>query len=230
MDPLPPISKIFSYVAQQERQLLRPIIPDIKEPLINATTSFSCTHCGSLGHTESVCYRNHGFPSHNDNKHNKVTFNRNGKLCTHCGKMGHTIDVCYRKHGFPPRHKLSTKHTVINSTVTASSSSHVNQISSISPSSPAGICKHSFVCSVSQSVASWIIDSGATDHISSSLQKFSSYVMINPVVIKLPTSQTVTATHSGVVKFSESLFLVDVLYIPSFTFNLISLSKLVSSL
>nr|KYP36406.1 Retrovirus-related Pol polyprotein from transposon TNT 1-94 [Cajanus cajan] len=235
MDPLPPISKIFSYVAQLERQLLGPIIPYIKERLINATTSFSCTHCGCLGHTESIYYRKHGFPSHNDNKHNKVTFNRNGKLCTHCGKMGHTIDVCYRKHGFPPGHKLSTKHTVINSTVTdnggsTSSSSHVNQISSISPSSLAGICKHFSVCSISQSVASWIIDSDATDHVSSSLLNFSSYVMINPVFVKLPTGQTVTATHSGVVKFSESLFLVDVLYIPSFTFNLISLSKLVSSL
>lgn len=51
-----------------------------------------------------------------------------------------------------------------------------------------------------------------------------------PIVVKLPNSQEVLATHSGLVKFFETLFLVDVLYTPFFTFNLISISKLVSSL
>jgi len=36
MDPLPPISKIFSYVVQQERQLLGNVNSDTKETLINA--------------------------------------------------------------------------------------------------------------------------------------------------------------------------------------------------
>lgn len=38
------------------------------------------------------------------------------------------------------------------------------------------------------------------------------------------------STHSGTVKLSESLSLVDVLYLPCFYFNLIFISKLVSSL
>jgi len=36
------------------------------------------------------------------------------------------------------------------------------------------------------SFGSWIIDSGATDHICSSLIHFTSYHQINPIFVKLP--------------------------------------------
>nr|KYP76671.1 Copia protein [Cajanus cajan] len=78
--------------------------------------------------------------------------------------------------------------------------------------------------------ASWFLDSGATDHVSSSLAYFTSYSLIKPIIVHLPNGQEVLATHLGLVKFSKTLFLYDVLYTPSFTFNLISISKLVSSL
>nr|KYP67119.1 hypothetical protein KK1_013442 [Cajanus cajan] len=117
MDPIPPISKIFSYVAQQERQLLGSNFVAntvTKTTAINATaSSFTCTHCGKSGHTENLCYRKHGFPSNHDNKSNRGASNRSGKICIHCGRNGHTIDVCYRKHGFPPGYKSPTGKTSI---------------------------------------------------------------------------------------------------------------------
>ncbi|XP_022633059.1 uncharacterized protein LOC106752946 [Vigna radiata var. radiata] len=112
MDPLPPINKIFSYVAQQERQCS---IPDIfhaetKQTSINVvnaptTTTSACTFCGHSGHTESTCYRKHGFPNQSDSKISKNVPTR-GKICSHCGKTGHTIEVCYKKHGYPPGHRF----------------------------------------------------------------------------------------------------------------------------
>nr|KYP39255.1 hypothetical protein KK1_039431 [Cajanus cajan] len=58
MDPIPAISKIFSYVAQQERQLfgnsfMTNINVESKESLINAinSTSSICNFCGRSGHT-----------------------------------------------------------------------------------------------------------------------------------------------------------------------------------
>jgi len=62
------------------------------------------------------------------------------------------------------------------------------------------------------------------------LEFYTSYKQIPPIVVKLPNCQQVLATHFGIVKFFETLYLVDVLYLPSFTFNLISISKLVSTL
>ena len=76
---------------------------------------------------------------------------------------------------------------------------------------------------------SWILDSGATDHVSFSLTNFHSYHQINPITVRLPNGQFVYATHSGTVQLSALIILKDVLYILSFTFNLISISKLVSS-
>ncbi|KAL5162681.1 hypothetical protein HKD37_07G019751 [Glycine soja] len=112
MDPLPLINKIFSYVAQQERQYS---IPDIfhaetKQASINvvnatANTASVCNFCGRTGPIESNCYRKHGFANNSDTKNNKGASTR-GKMCSHCGKTGHTIEVCYRKHGYPPGHRF----------------------------------------------------------------------------------------------------------------------------
>ena len=104
MDPFPTISKIFSYVAQQERQLLgnnlmTGINLEPKGSLINVVKS-TCDFCGQTGHTENVCYKKHGLPSNYDGR-SKGSSIKSGNTCTHCGKNGHTVDVCYRKHGFP---------------------------------------------------------------------------------------------------------------------------------
>ncbi|KAH1134014.1 hypothetical protein GYH30_012428 [Glycine max] len=114
MDPIPAISKIFSYVVQQERQLLGNSSPNLnfepKDVSINATKTI-CDHCGRIGHTKNVCYKKHGMPLNHEAR-NKSMGGR--KTCTHCGKIGHTIDVCYRKHGYPPGYKPYNGRPTVN--------------------------------------------------------------------------------------------------------------------
>jgi len=100
MEPVPPISKIFSLVAQQEHQLASNFfITNINHTSAKHNYVVTCSFCGKLGHTENICFRKVGFP----NQENKNSiFNNNRKVCTHCGRNGHTIDTCYKKHGFPP--------------------------------------------------------------------------------------------------------------------------------
>jgi hypothetical protein len=74
----------------------------------------------------------------------------------------------------------------------------------------------------------WIIDSGATDHISCSLNHFLSYDKIPPVKINLPNGAFVFAHYSGIVQFSRHFVLYNVLYVPEFNFNLLSISKILS--
>jgi len=101
MDHIPSISKVFSYVVQQERQIMGNTLPSESELRINAANAqLVCSFCGKHRHVESNCYRKNGFPPSHDGKN----FNKNNaskKICSHCGKNGHTIEVCYRKHGFP---------------------------------------------------------------------------------------------------------------------------------
>jgi len=76
----------------------------------------------------------------------------------------------------------------------------------------------------------WILDSGATDHICISLANFVSYKCIKPVLINLPNGNKVFANYSGTVVLNCKLHLSNVLYVPQFSFNLISVSKISSNL
>jgi len=66
-----------------------------------------------------------------------------------------------------------------------------NQISIISSNTTTDI-GNKFISSFS----SWILDSGATDHIYSSLTHFTSYHQINPISVKLPNGNQVIANYS----------------------------------
>ncbi|WVY96778.1 hypothetical protein V8G54_028929 [Vigna mungo] len=122
LDPIPPISKIFSLVIQQERQLMNDHITAsvTTTPFPSSTpTSVTCNYCNKVGHQENTCFKKHGFPNQ-EHKTVKTTNNNSRKVCTYCHRNGHTIDICFKKHGYPPGHKFSTKsgqvHNVISST------------------------------------------------------------------------------------------------------------------
>jgi hypothetical protein len=71
----------------------------------------------------------------------------------------------------------------------------------------------------------WILDKGAIDHMVCSLSIFTSITAIVSTHVKLPNDTTVSITHIGTINISESLTLIEVLFILSFTFNLIFVSK-----
>ena len=112
-----------------------------------------------------------------------------------------------------------------------STSSNVKQVASISScSTDSASIMGKPLPSVNHTLTSWILDSEATNYVSCSLTHFHSYNQIKPpIMVKLPNGHHVPTTHSGDIFLSASIILSDVLYIPSFTFNLISISKLVSS-
>ena len=80
------------------------------------------------------------------------------------------------------------------------------------------------------SFSSWIFYSGVTDHICSSFTHFISYHQINQICVKLPNGNQVIVNYSGSVFLNQNYVIDNVLYIPSFTFNLILVSKLIDNL
>jgi len=105
---------------------------------------------------------------------------------------------------------------------TKSSGNVSNQVSII-PSNQIG---NNFI----SSFGSWIIDSDATDHICSSLTYFTSYHQINPIYVKLPNENQVIVNYSGNVFLNQNHVIDNVLYIPCFNFNLLSVAKLIDKL
>lgn len=74
----------------------------------------------------------------------------------------------------------------------------------------------------------WIIDWGALDHMTPDLQTLlnSKFLSTTPI-INLPTGDITTISHSGTVILSSDLVLQNVMCVPSFKDNLLSVQMLV---
>ena len=262
MDPIPPLSKVFSLLLQDERQ--RKVGAGKKFQVDIATV------LAALG-----------------NKNNARNFNKNkaGRpQCTHCGAMGHVVDKCYKLHGYPPGHKFKNKAgstTFANNVIAVGQGSDEGvsvtkaeyqqliellnsqchfgtqapletavktpKVANIIAQSSIGLQGHelsgiwsfpSLEYSVFSSTVDishlnptdWILDSGATDHMVHSIFFFKTITSTIQISVRLPNGDMAKVTHIGIVQVSASLILENVLCIPSFSFNLVSISKLTQNL
>ena len=74
----------------------------------------------------------------------------------------------------------------------------------------------------------WVIDTGATDHIVHSVHLFTEFTTVS-CVVALPNGETAMVTYIGSITLSSTLILHNVLCVPSFSFNLLSVSQLTKS-
>nr|KYP72050.1 hypothetical protein KK1_011337 [Cajanus cajan] len=169
--------------------------------------------------------------------------------CDHCHKLGHTIDRCYVLHGRPTRPATAVAHTTSPaSTASGSTPSDgsrsgppalfhnflkwyeerqaSNSTASIAYTGP------SFVgLTHSTSLGPWVLDSGATNHISGNRSLFSSLsTTCSLPSITMANGSRATSHGVGTVHLSPSLSIDNVLYVPESLFNLLSLSRLTRSL
>lgn len=79
------------------------------------------------------------------------------------------------------------------------------------------------------SVETWVINTGATDHIVCSMNLLTSFNEISHIVVSLPNGETIVVTHVGTIKLSSHITLTNVLCVPSFSFNFLSVSALTHS-
>ena len=168
--------------------------------------------------------------------------------CTYCHRLGHTRDRCCQLHGRPPctaHLAQSFDHSACTSSVSGSSSTPQEVI--LTPSEYeeylrlTQAAKSSSIASVAQignvsaclthSSAPWILDTGASNHISGNKDFFSSLTFPSPLpTITLVNGSQTIAKGIGSVCPLPSLPLTSVLYVPNFPFNLISISKLTRDL
>lgn len=76
----------------------------------------------------------------------------------------------------------------------------------------------------------WVIDTRATDHMVHSISYFTSITATLNTHVNLPNGEIALVIHIGIVRISESLILYNVVCVPSFTFNLISINQLAKSI
>ncbi|XP_010526680.1 PREDICTED: uncharacterized protein LOC104804180 isoform X2 [Tarenaya hassleriana] len=246
-DPLPDLTRAYNLVAQEEQQKLNvSCLPDAvafstttnssrspysfpssnpppKSPSPYPSTSSNrprpiCTHCGMTGHVVSRCFRLHGYPP------------------------GHKSHPNWNSRSGPPRPKsqsLEKAQNQVHSLLSQLLSQHKGQGSVSldsnfavpSPPSP-GISLVTYPLlttspsNITFPTAVWILDTGASTHVCCNLGLFSEVHDIPVVSVSLPNGSSLKVTQAGTVLLSSSITLSSVLFIPTFHYNLLSVSCL----
>lgn len=202
-----------------------------------------CTFCNMVGHTVDKCYRKHGFPPGYKGKGqvNCVGNEANAQqdvLGTNQSEQescqGSEVVNDSVSHSVFPFSQEQCMHLIsmlqeykdrgiLMSPAPAEATNNHHTVLSAQQVSNSGKWKGEVLSNISNI---WILDSGATDHICCSLSLFESYQPVFNVSVKLPNGQSINVDHIGTVNVLPHLKLDHVFHIPSFTFNLLSLSKL----
>ncbi|OMO75305.1 Integrase, catalytic core [Corchorus capsularis] len=196
-----------------------------------------------VGHTKDQCYEIIGYPA---------------ARCGHCQKSGHTKDQCYEIIGYPAgwrknlRDKKEKGGQTVNHRTFPKAAQVESEMTSIPGLTQAQLAKlvqflnvdgesskqtqRSTTSAVNmagkiETDKSWVIDSGATDHITNNgelLAEIEKAIGGSPVTI--PNGDKIPVKSVGKVKLPNGMKIDHVLNIPDFKCNLISVGRLTNDL
>ncbi|XP_030945747.1 uncharacterized protein LOC115970226 [Quercus lobata] len=216
MDPIPSLSKVYSLLIQEETQgsvtnssvvkvdsiALAAKMPNVNENFGtnlagNGSSSKSkdksvCTHCGKTGHTAGKCYRFHGFPpgfkfKNKNAMAHQVSVSQPQELMvnTSTNNSVFTPEQCQQLLA------LIAPSSPFVSTVQAKEIPLTNGVS-CSANAMSGIILSHFVFFAKVvnrrafSLDTWVIDTGATDHIVYSVSLLSSITAVTNAIVQMP--------------------------------------------
>ncbi|GJZ75381.1 cysteine-rich receptor-like protein kinase 8 [Tanacetum coccineum] len=246
MQPLPSTTKAYTMVKQEEKQreeLSTKSTNHNRRSGFNPNTSTERRsnfrkgvyygNCGKEGHFQEECYKIMGYlvghPLHGKYQPPKTV-----------NKSTRAVNLVVGQEDS----KAQSSQTAVQPSdkhVSARMDQLQNQINQVllmmqnnQGSTSQGIFSHTslkipkFIASlITNLINAWIIDSGAADHISITLTIMHNiHTLTTPILVKLSNGQTVLVTTIGSIIINANITLHNVFYILSFTYNIISVSKL----
>ncbi|KAF7143763.1 hypothetical protein RHSIM_Rhsim05G0166600 [Rhododendron simsii] len=178
------------------------------------------TYTGGGSNSSGSGYNSYSGSGNNSNR--KVKYH-----CDHCDKDGHSTERCYKIIGYPPKRSefsnLSTKSANKTSPAVVTQEQYDKLLAMLYSGN---IHHNSNLAGIALSIpptSVWIIDTGATNHMCSSLTLFTTYKSCpTQSFVQLPDGSSTQITHIGTIKLSPTLALENVFHIPSFKYNLLS--------
>ncbi|GJR41731.1 putative ribonuclease H-like domain-containing protein [Tanacetum coccineum] len=246
-DPIPDVRGAFATLSRDEshRSTQSHSVPKIG----NGNTAF-------VARTNNRVNNNNNNWSGSNNHPRKL--NRPNIVCTHCNMNGHTADRCFELTGYPPNFKKNTgpnKGSASNNVVSGNKDqSHtftddqykrlMSLISEKSGSSsiPANIAGTNCVISFCSSrlfnhnsnissykiYIGWIIDSGASQHMTYTIINMFNIVDVSKLNMTVghPNGTKALVTHIGSLKLTKNIVIYNVLVVPDYQVSLLSVHSL----
>ncbi|XP_075107011.1 uncharacterized protein LOC107785239 [Nicotiana tabacum] len=189
---------------------------------------------------------NGGFNTNNYNGGFKRSnsFEKSGIYCEYYKGKGHTKDNCYKLHCYPPdfknRKRESPSNTHANSVTSVGNQNQIFQllnkgqeaepVANVATAGTTGIAHALTSHLVDQN---WIEDTSASNHMVQSLDLLDDYVKLTGKdrnKVHLFAGEQVAISHKGVASFFKDNPVQNILHIPDFKYNLLSVSKITKEL
>ncbi|XP_077234197.1 uncharacterized protein LOC143876374 [Tasmannia lanceolata] len=197
MNPLPSLNRVYSLVLQEEKQreITTSPITEAAALLANAANRSTtnrpdrptCEHCGWVGHTKARCYKLIGYPPGH-------RLHKSGRAPSKQGSGNNDATRGFQKDKKPPECNQSMGPSFTHD--------QFNEILSLlhsGKSQPtANFAGKSICCTSNSDPHSWIIDTGASDHmISSPTLLHSSSINTSSLPVNLPNGTVAPISHIG---------------------------------
>ncbi|XP_070043175.1 uncharacterized protein [Nicotiana tomentosiformis] len=239
-------SSPFIFSVDSSSFLVNTINPGLSQPTNNRSYTqkdnfeqkkslLSCKYCKKGGHTVDKCYRLHGFPT-------DFKFTKNKKSTTFVQMESSSKNpdhdphqYVHLPHGFTKEqyaHLLSLFQQAQLSTPSQNVPIHASSNFAGWLNSPYGKSHGFLVCSASHiGYNPWILDSGATNHMTPHIHLLHN-IQPSPIssFVTLSNGYKVKVTSTGSLSLFPDLILSNVLLVPTFQYNLISIHHLLSQL
>lgn len=208
---------------------------------------FYCNHCDKEGHTEDRCrykngtwvLNNRGTQRNRQNQHQQQQRGSRGNTrnsFSSANAMDSSKSIrevkapAYSSNSMDPSHGLSTEQLQQIACAISMMTPKLDSGNTNAYANAAGLFTNSNTLNNSVFNTPWILDSGATDHIISDSTLFTQTRTSSISTVNLPTGSSASITSTGTVPFNSKITLDNVLCVPSFHLNLISVSKVTNNL
>lgn len=192
--------------------------------------NITCSACGIKGHSGDKCWTVVGYPKwHTRNSKPPSNHNRNKKPTSQQwpsgGQSNQRLAAAVKTEdlsaSFTPQ-QLEQLTKLLNSQMQSANCCQSETDDELDHFSGMITC-----CQATSNSQDWIIDSGASDHMTSHISNLSQFKTAIALHINLPNGSQAAISHIGTVILPTGLKLQKVLCVPKFQHNLLSVQKLI---